>query len=77
VRVQPRPGAEIQEIDMQIQAVPTELQSVGAAAAALDDDELVLGLVLGGEAMAYPIRYLAMYEIVDDRLGGEPVAPTW
>ena len=76
-RVQPRPGAEIQDIDMEIRPVPTEPPSVAAGQAELGDDELVLGIVIDGQAMAYPIRYLAMYEIVDDQLGDEPVAPTW
>ncbi len=43
------------------------------------DEELVLGVVHKGEARAYPINQLTgpRREIINDRLGGEPVAATW
>lgn len=37
----------------------------------------VLGLELGGEARAYPIRYLNYHEIVNDAVDDVPVAVTW
>lgn len=40
------------------------------------EDE-VIGVDLGGEARAYPIRYLNHHEIVNDTVGGVPVAATW
>ena len=40
-----------------------------------DDDVVVV--TEGGEARAYPIRYLNYHEIVNDRVGGRPVAVTW
>lgn len=40
-----------------------------------DDD--VVGIQLGGEARAYPIRYLNYHEIANDSLGGVPIAVTW
>lgn len=76
-RVQPRPGAEVEEVDMKVHPSPTELTSVGAGDAPLADEDLVLGVIIDGRAMAYPVRYLAMYEIVDDRVGETPVAPSW
>lgn len=49
-----------------------------AQAADLDpemtDDELVLGVVIGGEAVAYPLRFLARHELANDTVGGVPVA---
>ena len=41
--------------------------------------ELVLGVVVNGEARAYPINMLsgARREIINDRLGGAPIAATW
>ncbi len=77
VRVQPRPGAPVEDVDMKVHASPTDLRTVSADEATLGNDELVLGIVAGHRAMAYPIRYLAMYEIVNDRLGEADVAPTW
>lgn len=76
-RVQPRPGAEVAEVEMKVHPSPTDPASVPAGEATLDDDDLVLGVVIEGRAMAYPIRYLAMYEIVDDRVGETPLAPSW
>lgn len=75
--VQVRPGGPQQEVEVAVHPVPVDLPSVPAAEARLKDDELVLGVVVGGRAMAYPIRYLAMYEVVDDRVGDTPLAPTW
>jgi hypothetical protein len=43
------------------------------------DDELVLGVTLGGEARAYPINQLfsPQREVFNDMLGGQPIAATW
>jgi len=46
---------------------------VAAEAAPLDDDELVFGVVLGGEARAYPHRFLSWHEMANDVVGGEPI----
>ncbi|ELZ44697.1 hypothetical protein C463_07052 [Halorubrum californiense DSM 19288] len=43
----------------------------------LADDEPVFGVVRGGEAKAYPRRILSHHEIVNDEVGGEPVAVTY
>lgn len=40
-------------------------------------DELVIGVVLNGEAKAYSIPYLSSHEIVNDTVGGIPIAVTW
>jgi len=77
VRVQPRPGAPVEDVDMKVHPSPVDLRSVSADEATLDEDELVLGIVADGQAMAYPIRYLAMYEIVNDLVGDAAVAPSW
>ncbi|WP_049980947.1 DUF3179 domain-containing protein [Halolamina rubra] len=37
----------------------------------------VVGVEIDGEARAYPIRYLNYHEIVNDRVGGVPIAATW
>ncbi len=43
------------------------------------DEELVLGVVVGREARAYPINTLTgpRREIINDRLGGRSIAATW
>ena len=43
----------------------------------MDDDEQVLGLSINGEHRAYSIRMLSRHEIVNDVVGGQPVAVTW
>lgn len=44
-----------------------------AAGADWSDDEPVLGIVVAGEARAYPVALLNWHEIVNDTLGGEPI----
>ena len=43
----------------------------------LGDDERVFGLSIGGEHRAYPLRIINPHEMVNDTLGGEPVALSW
>lgn len=37
----------------------------------------VIGVALGGRARAYPLRVLAWHEVVNDTLGGRPIAVTY
>ena len=39
--------------------------------------EQVIGLDVEGEVKAYPINILSRHEIVNDEVGGSPVAVTW
>ncbi len=41
-----------------------------AAQADWSDDELVLGVVVAGQARAYPVALLNWHELVNDTLGG-------
>ena len=43
----------------------------------LGQDEPVLGVIINGDARAYPINMLSRHEIVNDVVGGEPIAVTW
>lgn len=43
----------------------------------MESDELVLGVEIGGDARAYPIRILSRHEVVNDIVGGRPIAITW
>ena len=40
-------------------------------------DELVLGIEVNGDARAYSVPVLSRHEIVNDVVGGKPVAVTW
>jgi hypothetical protein len=42
-----------------------------------EDHELVIGVEVDGEARAYPIDLLSRHEIVNDTIGGHPIAVTW
>ena len=46
-------------------------------ATSLEDDENVLGVAMGGEALAYPIGALGKSELVNDICGGIPIAASW
>ncbi len=52
-------------------------QFAPADVAPYDDDELVIGLEINGEAKAYAIGPLNSREIVNDTLGGVPILVTW
>ncbi|MBV7335834.1 DUF3179 domain-containing protein [Chloroflexi bacterium TSY] len=43
----------------------------------LDDQELILGVTLDGEAKAYPLLVLNAREMVNDTLAGTPILATW
>ncbi len=75
--VQMHPGGEREEAEMPVYESPVDLPIVAAPEAELEDDDLVLGVLSEGKAMAWPIRYLAMYEVVNSKAGKKPVAPTW
>jgi hypothetical protein len=46
---------------------------LSAAEADWSDDEPVLGVVVAGEARAYPVAILNWHELANDTLGGEPI----
>ena len=43
----------------------------------LVSDDRVIGLVVNGEARAYPVRVMNWHEVANDTLGGVPVAVTY
>ena len=54
-----------------------EPQFVRATDSPWDDDALVIGVELGGEAKAYPVSHLNRREMVVDRFGDIPILVTW
>jgi hypothetical protein len=76
-RVQMEPGGELEEVEMEVHPAVTELEIVSADEAELEDEDLVLGVFADGRAVAYPIRFLALYEVANDRVGNAALAPTW
>ena len=54
-----------------------EFVSAEEADAELDPQSLVMGLSIDGDHRAYSIPTLSSHEIVNDTVGGKPVAVTW
>jgi hypothetical protein len=50
---------------------------VSAEDAGLQDSDLVLGLNINGDIRTYPLNILVWHEIVNDEVGGTPVAVTY
>ncbi|MGH9975555.1 MAG: DUF3179 domain-containing protein, partial [Nitrososphaeraceae archaeon] len=51
--------------------------SVKEADEILEDSELVVGLDVNGDIRAYPLQILVWHEIINDKVGGVPVAVTY
>ena len=47
------------------------------AGSQMQDKSLVIGLSINGEHHAYSVAFLSSHEVVNDVVGGEPVAVTW
>jgi hypothetical protein len=50
---------------------------IEAADGEYQSDELILGIEVDGDAHAYSVPTLSSHEIVNDVVGGKPVAITW
>jgi hypothetical protein len=60
-------------------AQPAEVKYVSAAEATkfLTADEMVMGVVVDGLSLAYPVRQMAYHHVVNDMLGTTPVVVTY
>jgi hypothetical protein len=43
----------------------------------LRNDDQVIGVVVNGEARAYPLRIMSWHELVNDRIGDLPILVSW
>ncbi len=50
---------------------------MSAAESGYDDDELVMGVEIDGQAKAYPVTLLNFREMVNDELAGVPILVTF
>jgi hypothetical protein len=74
------PVAEIRSGGQPRDGIPAIDRPVFVAASGarhLRDDDLVVSFSHGGETRAYPLRILVWHEIVNDTVGGRPVAVTY
>ncbi len=54
-----------------------EFLDVEQASELMSDGHLIIGLSVGDDHRAYSTAFLSGHEIVNDTVGGEPVAVTW
>jgi hypothetical protein len=45
--------------------------------APMEDTELIMGVVIDGQAKAYPVNVLRFREMVNDEIAGWPILVTW
>jgi hypothetical protein len=72
-----REGTSAKEPRDAIPAIRKPEAVKAADATWLADGDRVLGIEVNGEARAYPLRILEAHEVVDDVVGGVPVAPNY
>ncbi len=72
----PPPGVQMLLPRGSIPAV-FEPRFVPADRAGLPDSAWILGVALGGEARAYSLNLLNGHEVVNDSVGGRPIAAVW
>jgi len=81
----PTESGEMQELTivtlLGFDAIPAILEpdfvSVQVASAWMDPGEQVLGVSINGDHRAYSVPMLSRHEIVNDVVGGVPIAVTW
>lgn len=70
VNIDARPFGTTEEVCDCIPAIDNPRLSTADAATWLKDDDIIFGLVVNGEARAYPRRIMEIREMVNDTLGG-------
>jgi len=53
-----------------------EMTNIGSFHDILDTD-MVIGVTIGGETRAYPVRYLAYHHMLNDRIGETALLPNY
>jgi hypothetical protein len=43
----------------------------------LRKNDQVIGVIVNGEARAYPLRIMSWHELVNDRMGDQPILVSW
>ncbi len=54
-----------------------EFIEAGEASSLLRPDDLVIGVSINGDHRAYGVAFLSGDEVVNDTVGGRPIAVTW
>jgi hypothetical protein len=69
--------ARVNVFEKMFRPLPNPLYASANNVKFVDDDDMVMTVVHGGEAAAYPIRQLAYHHVVQDIVGGLPVVVTY
>ncbi len=87
VQIQVQSGSSQESLDLRIitvlgkdgiQAIlDPQFISAAEAVSQMQPSERVLGVSINGEHRAYPLNLLSRHEVVNDTVGGKPVAVTW
>jgi hypothetical protein len=70
VNIDARPYDTTHDVCHCIPAIDNPEVSTAAEANWLDEDDIIFGIVVNGEARAYPLRIMEVREMVNDTLGG-------
>ncbi len=74
-------GNPLQFVHLEEEGFPLNVnpEHVSAAEAPIGGGDMVMGVVINGEARAYPVNYMGgpRNEVVNDTLGGQAIAPSW
>ena len=57
--------------------LPNVAHATTGEASFIAASDLVMGIEVNGEAVAYPVRQMAYHHLVNDVVGGRPVLPTY
>jgi len=73
------PKDNLESLDRPPLLTPHQVDSLNAAERGkyLVPDDRIIGVVVGDEARAYPVRVMNWHEVANDTLGGVAVAVTW
>ncbi len=79
------PSADPIQADEIVRVIPQDAKTAlvgppflpAAQASDIQPSEEVIGVVINGDARAFPLATLNVHEIVDDVIGGRPIAVTW
>lgn len=70
-------GSRQNHFEWMFEPLPDPSYARASEATFLDDRDMVLSFTISGDAVAYPVRYLAYHHIVQDTVGGQPVVATY
>jgi hypothetical protein len=77
VRAMPRDGLTIADHPSRLTAAEVVQRNEQERGKLLVSDDRVIGVALGGEARAYPLRLMRWHEVVNDEVGGRAIAVTY